>query len=187
MPLEDNMTNTIAYTTNSVPKVAERLASVAQMSLFTSVKANVPCEKIDFSDFVAKIRAGFYKDLISKVRNEKDKDTRRQLKISLPAVAIGGVFSKRSAKIEHLVDYSHLVVLDYDDLSDVEIDKASVSALDDYTLCAFISPSGNGLKIVIATPAAGGDHKFSWQAAADYYERTYNLKADPSGKDVCRI
>ena len=67
---------------------------------------------------------------------------------------------------------SGLICLDFDDVGGGEaIDslKASVSK-DPSVVCAFVSPSGEGLKVVIVSGAESVDeHKECWNAAKDVF------------------
>jgi hypothetical protein len=50
-----------------------------------------------------------------------------------------------------LSQYSEYVILDLDDLNPVQLVEAKkIVALAPYTFAVFISPSGNGLKIIVA-------------------------------------
>jgi hypothetical protein len=54
-------------------------------------------------------------------------------------------------KAELLTQYSEYVILDLDDLNPVQLEEAKkIVALAPYTFAVFISPSGNGLKIIVA-------------------------------------
>ena len=71
-----------------------------------------------------------------------------EIKRGLNYVTFSGVFSKRGAK--NLTDYSGLMVLDLDDLPDVvEVKKTILEQTDIEVAMIFVSPSGNGLKVIV--------------------------------------
>lgn len=62
------------------------------------------------------------------------------------------------------------MVLDFDHLGDrLESFRKRITA-DKYTRAAFVSPSGDGLKLVVRIPAVAATHKLSCKALFDYYK-----------------
>ncbi len=59
-----------------------------------------------------RIRNGSSKDLVLRIRNEKDKTDRNELKKQLPAICFSGTFNKRSDA--SLIEHSGLICLDFD-------------------------------------------------------------------------
>ena len=64
-----------------------------------------------------RIKTGKNKELISKIRGEKDKSKRDKLKQQLPCILFSGEFNERSKK--GLVKHSGLMVLDFDNVTDL--------------------------------------------------------------------
>ena len=60
-----------------------------------------------------RIRTGSSKALVLKIRSEKDKTKRNELKSGLPSICFSGVFSKR--KDEAISEHSGLICIDFDD------------------------------------------------------------------------
>ena len=63
-------------------------------SLFASSETS---QTIEFLTFFENVKNGVWQDAVLKIRCEKDKEKRTQLKKKLPAVTISGVFSERKA------------------------------------------------------------------------------------------
>lgn len=80
---------------------------------------------------------------------------------------------------------SGLAVLDFDDVPDITHLKSLVSA-EEWTLAAFTSASGTGLKALIRIPEVTSDdeYKLFWRAIELHY-RSHHL-IDQSGKDISR-
>ena len=126
---------------------------------------------------------GGLKDRIEKIRTTNDKAERSRLKEALPAVLFSGRFSKRASS--GLMKHSGLICLDFDNLSDAEAKRDEV-APDEHVVAAFISPSGNGLKVLFTVPDDEELHLHCYHSCVEYM-RAYGLEADPSGKDVARL
>ncbi|HWN97392.1 MAG TPA: BT4734/BF3469 family protein [Methylomirabilota bacterium] len=104
----------------------------------------------------------------------------------LPAVLFGGKFSYANDK--GLDAHSGLMVIDFDDLPQAEVHllKARLAS-DPHTLFAYISPSGCGIKWVVAVAATDAlNHSACWEGAAAYCREKFGLDADPSGADLSR-
>lgn len=136
------------------------------------------------------IQEGNYKEQVEAIRKliaegqEKEAD---KLKKQLPAFTPSGTFES-GRKAELLTQYSGFVILDLDKLSPEDLERAkSLVALAPYTFAAFISPSGNGLKIIVPVNSTAEHHKLAFQQVSDYYEQALQLVVDLSGKDVSRL
>jgi len=114
-------------------------------------------------------------DLIKQIRASRDKEERNELKKQLSVICFGGKFSERKAAA--LVEYSRLVVLDFDDASIVT--KRQELLLLPYVYAVFVSPSGEGLKALIRV--SSDNHLGHWSALHKEIDGV-----DKSGKDVCR-
>jgi hypothetical protein len=120
-----------------------------------------------------------YKNQVQKIRLEKDVKAQRKLKEKLHYVTFSGVFSER--KEANLITESGLICLDFDKIEDLEKVKKEL-AKDKFCHLHFVSPSGNGLKLIIKI----SEFKNAWLQLADYFKVKYGLEADKSGKDICR-
>jgi hypothetical protein len=106
------------------------------------------------------------------------------LKKRLPAVLFSGTFTKRSSS--DLTKHSGLLCVDIDDADDLVALK-KVIVMDKHTLAAFISPTGNGIKVVVRISDDGTEHKNSFLAVQEYYRDRLKITIDPACKDCSRL
>jgi hypothetical protein len=100
-------------------------------------------------------------------------------------VTFSGIFTLRA--IEHLVQPSGLIVIDLDNLNDVTKTRDLLKSIDLIeTQLLFVSPGGKGLKWVIKTNLANFSHRDYFMGIEGYLFKKYELKIDPSGKDISR-
>ena len=59
-----------------------------------------------------RIRDGASKDIVKKIRQEKNKTERNEIKKSLPAICFSGLFNKRADS--SITEHSGLICLDFD-------------------------------------------------------------------------
>ncbi len=142
----------------------------------------IPTRNICIEDFPGLIKTDTA--LLKKVRNEKDKDKQRELKVNLGYVTFGGTFTTRAGK--NLIKSSGYACLDYDGFTNEDL-NITVEKLkkDKYTHLFFISPSGKGIKLIVKIPEVkdNEEYKSYWSAIAKYH----NLKqTDEQAKDIAR-
>ncbi|MBP3669512.1 MAG: virulence protein E [Bacteroides sp.] len=124
-----------------------------------------------------------------KLRAIKDEKKRKAYKAqAFDFVLFSGTFRQRKA--EALIEHSGLICLDFDHVGNDRQRWALREQLlkDPYfeTQLLFTSPSGDGLKWVIAIDMEKHDH-LSWFIALQNYIRfTYQKEIDKACKDVCR-
>jgi hypothetical protein len=108
------------------------------------------------------------------------------LKKQLQAVTWSGTFSQRLA--DKLKQYSGLLCIDIDKLPVDKLSQVNTRLKhDQYTFLVFISPSGNGLKVLFKVEGGPEHHIDNFKAIENYFTNEYNITIDPSGKDVCRL
>jgi len=138
----------------------------------------------DVSTVLSRIRDGKSKETVEKIRLSDNKEERNNIKKLLPAICFSGTFSKRSD--DAIINHSGLICLDfdgYDTESDMLSDKEKISN-DRFVMSVFISPSGNGLKIIIKIPAEPDNHKRYFEALGEYFNSD---KFDISTKNISRV
>lgn len=174
-------------------------------------------QEVDFKKITSAIKTGKYAGLIKDIRSTKDVKDRDALKRSLPSFTAAGVFYPTRG-LYNCTEPSGLMILDVDDK--VVINKRKVKqysfveeiwhdvATDIHTHAAFISPGGNGMKIITkigkvqivdgdGQVSEGDVHTFPerivdiYRAAFEkirlHYAFTYGITLDRSGKNVNRI
>ncbi len=150
------------------------------ISFFTTIADKSP-RSIPLERFYNIIKNKTHQKCIEKIRAATDKAQVSELKKGLPAVTLSGVF-KGGHKAEQLVERSGLMQIDFDGVG-VEHVKQTLMA-DPYTVMAFVSPGGKGVKGVVKYE---GDHLQAFNALRDYYAEKYGLDMDKSCKDICRL
>ena len=124
------------------------------------------------------------KDIVKRIRLEKNKSERNEIKKELPAICFSGTFNKRadSAIIEH----SGLICLDFDGYpkqKELLQDKEMLSK-NKYVYSVFISPSGNGLKALVKIPADPENHTNYFNSLEKYFNCPY---FDKTSKNISRV
>ncbi|KUO65656.1 MAG: virulence-associated E family protein [Lutibacter sp. BRH_c52] len=136
------------------------------------------------------IRTGKYKHAIVYLRKslaEKKEEAYNKAKKSLLAFTPSGKFVG-GRKMEFLAEYSKTIILDIDKLSKEDLTKAShLANQSEFTYASFISPSGNGLKILVKIDTPKTEHKETFLLVQAHYEKLLNLSIDKSGKDITRL
>lgn len=142
---------------------------------------------VDHEQMMQAILSGTYKDQVDFLRTLDDKAYKAQKKL-LPAATWSGTFQEGTRLIESIKEYSGLVILDIDKLepSAIEVLKQQLSQ-DDYVHFCFVSPSGNGIKIVVRVNTGPEHHLSAFLHLQKTFEDKYLFKVDPSGKDICRL
>lgn len=125
-------------------------------------------------------------DAIEKLRAEDDKKKRGAIKKTLAAVTWSGTFHNRAAN--QLDAYSGIICHDVDGLEPDALQnlKAKLNICNHVYAC-FVSPSGNGLKILFRTETHASQHLYAWSAMGSYLQYYFEIKSDPSCKDICRL
>jgi hypothetical protein len=136
------------------------------------------------------IRTGKFKPGIIYLRKslaENKTEAYNKAKKSLPAFTPSGKFVG-GRKLEFLADYSSFIILDIDKLTASELQNAkNLAAQSEFTYACFISPSGNGLKILVKIDTPKTEHKETFLKVQAHYESILKLEIDKSGKDVTRL
>jgi hypothetical protein len=151
---------------------------------------NEVVEHKTISTILEEIKTGKYKPGIVYLRKslaENKTEAYNKAKKSLPAFTPSGKFVG-GRKLEFLAEYSNCIILDIDKLSKTDLQNAShLANQSEFTYASFISPSGNGLKILVKINSEKANHKESFLLVQAHYESILKLEIDKSGKDVTRL
>ncbi len=131
-----------------------------------------------------RIKDGSSKELVKRIRAEKSKSDRNEIKKNLPAICFSGTFNKRNDS--SIVEHSGLICLDFDGYTkqkDLLQDKESMSK-DKHTYSVFISPSGNGLKVLVKIPQDVDNHVNYFNSLENHYGSEY---FDKTCKNISRV
>lgn len=154
------------------------------ITIFRNIKETSTPFFRDVSFVFDRIKTGKYRDLIEQIRFEEDKTRRGELKKNLPAICFSGKFNKRAD--DAIIEHSGLICLDFDgyeNQKEMNDEKASMSK-DKYVMAAFVSPSGNGLKVVIKINKDPENHKRYFEALQSHFDSKY---FDTTSKNISRV
>jgi len=154
------------------------------VTIFQSIKDTSTPFYRNVGVILGRIKSGASKELVKKIRAEKRKPERNELKKKLPAVCFSGKFTKRADA--YLVEHSGLICLDFDGYTkskDLLEDKENLCK-NKYVYSVFISPSGNGLKVLVKIPADADNHINYFNSLEKYFNSQY---FDKTSKNVSRV
>jgi len=147
-------------------------------------------ENLPVEDVIGRIRSDVYRNQVEQLRQllaDGKKKEYTEKKKSLHAFTPCGTFS-RGRKIETLNSYSGVLILDIDKLTAPELEQAKEKAgLEKYTFAMFISPGGNGLKILVKVSTGREHHSAAFTQVKAHYESILGVPVDKSGRDVSRL
>jgi hypothetical protein len=155
------------------------------VTIFKNIKeTEAPFHK-QISVVLTRIKEGATKDLVKKIRTESNKEERQELKKKLPAICFSGIFTKRTDK--SLSKHSGLICLDFDGYpkkKELLQDKENLTK-DKFVYSVFISPSGNGLKVLVKIPSDIENHKNYFNSLDNYFGSPYFDKMCSNVSRVC--
>ncbi len=138
-----------------------------KVTIFQNAKAVNDPYIVTVDSIVQRIKGGRSSLLINKLRACTDDKERKKIKTELPSICFSGTFTKREDKA--LKEHSGLIAIDFDHLGDRLLELKTRLINDKFTFILFVSPSGDGLKLVVKIPANVKTHSFSAAALTDYY------------------
>jgi len=143
---------------------------------------------VEIQKVLQEIKTERWKTKIEEVRyhiSNGDKNKAKYIKNGLPAFTISATF-KGGRKKEHFDTYTNLLHLDYDHIDNAEGLRAKVIDIP-YTYAAFISPSGNGLKVFVKSDNTLSTHEYTFNALRSYYDEIVGVDSDRNVKDITRL
>lgn len=156
----------------------------ATITIFKNIKETDTPFYRDVIVALDRIKNGATKDTIKKIRLGKDKSERNELKKLLPAICFSGTFNKRN---DHsIIEHSGLICLDFDDYEkkkELLQDKENLTK-DKFVYSVFISPSGNGLKVLVKIPADVDNHINYFNSLQKHFDSPH---FDKVAKNVSRV
>ena len=131
-----------------------------------------------------RIKDGKNSELVKRIRSEKNKSERNELKKKLPSICFSGIFNKRSDSA--LVEHSGLICLDFDGYEkkkDLTEDRLKFEK-NKFVFAVFVSPSGNGLKVLVKIPRDSENHTKYFNSLKKHFASPY---FDTTSKNVSRV
>lgn len=155
------------------------------VTIFKTIKdVNTPFV-VDVMYVLNQIKDGKVKQQIELIRKESKKQDRNILKEKLPAICFSGEFKRRAKG--GLINHSGFICLDFDNFINIdELQVARKKIIEtEYTYACFISPSGDGLKVLIKIPVCNAiEHEQYYLGACELFSID---NIDSSTKDVSRV
>jgi hypothetical protein len=154
-----------------------------RVSIFKNIKSIAPVKDTSVLKVLESIRSSEYKNRIGSIRVETDKAKRNELKSKMPYVTFCGTFTSRSNS--NLKSHSGLACLDFDDVVNLD-DLRKVINEDSFTFASFVSPSGDGLKVLVKIPQIdnNNDYQDYYVELIKHYSKYHDL--DEGTKDLAR-
>ena len=164
-----------------------------KMSFFRRpIKNTKPCREASPQDIYKYLVSDYAKAHTEHIRAIADNRERSRYKAAnLDYITPGGTF--RSRKENELIQASGYMVIDFDHIPNAKgLVKRLANDTNFETILAFRSPSGDGVKWIVAlpdtnkpdgTPFTYGEF---FTILSNYSKKIYGIEADPSGKDICR-
>jgi len=157
---------------------------MSKVTLFKNIKETETPFYRGIDVVLKRIKDGASKHLVKRIRTEKIKAERNELKKLLPAICFSGLFNKRldSAINEH----SGFICLDFDgyEKKKILLEHKERLTKDGYVYSVFISPSGNGLKAIVKIPSIADNHVSYFNSLNKYFDSTY---FDKTCKNISRV
>ena len=172
---------------------APALPPCPKMSFFRRpIKNTKPCREASPQDIYKYLVSDYAKAHTEHIRTIADNRERSRYKAAnLDYITPGGTF--RSRKENELIQASGYMVIDFDHIPNAKgLVKRLANDTNFETILAFRSPSGDGVKWIVAlpdtnkpdgTPFTYGEF---FTILSNYSKKIYGIEADPSGKDICR-
>ncbi len=161
---------------------------MTKFTIFTDFRT--PRESKQISEIIQLIRNGDYKKEIDLLRAhiaEGNSDEADKIKRKLHAFTPAGVFEgARNGK--SLEEYSNVLHLDFDRLTQGQIDELKDTLRTDSSVLAFfVSPSGNGLKVFFKIDDSPAQHALNMKKLFRYAKSNWGLRPDEQCIDLPRL
>lgn len=154
-------------------------------SLYKTCRSKTKSE-VSLIGLMHSIKDGDYEKFITELRGIEDKKNRQEYKAKyLPAFTWCGTFNGGHAA-SNLHSYNQIVGLDYDNVKDTKALKKLLSSIDTSHV-VFISPSGEGLKVLVKVNSDASFHDKAFEIVNNYYKEITGMESDNSVKDISRL
>jgi hypothetical protein len=150
-----------------------------RVTIFKNIKSTSAGFVRNVDEILGRIKEGSSAEIVNNIRAGN-----KEQKMKLPAICFSGEFRNRSKS--GLVKPSGLICLDFDKVPSIEELNTLRETLvgDEYTYACFVSPSGNGLKVLVKIPPTIDEHKLYFDGLKNYYKSEY---FDVATSDISRV
>ena len=155
------------------------------VTIFKNIKETSTPFYREVSVVLDRIKNGASKQLVKSIRLEKDKSERNEIKKNLPAICFSGIFTKRNDN--SINSHSGLICLDFDGYSKKKelLQEKEKLSKDKFVYSVFISPSGNGLKVLVKVPQDVDNHVNYFNSLEKHFNSEYFDKTCKNLSRVC--
>ena len=157
---------------------------MTKITIFKNIRETDTPFHRDVTLILERIKNGKSKDLVKKIRAERVKTERNELKKDLPSICFSGIFKKRAD--QYLEQHSGLICLDFDGYENNKqlLQEKQRLTEDKYVFSVFVSPSGKGLKALVRIPAEPENHVAYFNSLKAHFN---NPHFDDTSKNVSRV
>ncbi len=155
-----------------------------EITIFQNIKETSTPFFRSLEFIIDRIKSGASKDLVKRIRTEKDKSQRNELKKNLPAICFSGTFNKRNDS--SIIQHSGFICLDFDGYEnnkELLTDKEKLTK-SNFIYSVFISPSGKGLKALVKIPQDIDNHVNYFNSLEIHFN---NPHFDTTCKNISRV
>lgn len=147
------------------------------------IRNTKPLMATSLKQVIDRIKNDEYREAVEAIRAADAKVTAKIMKERLDYVLFSGTFKKRAN--DALIKHSGLICIDFDGvpaelLNDVKSKLPDV----DFVAAYFVSPSGEGMKVVCRIN--GAKHAASFEGLKAFFKDNFDIPADKGVKDVAR-
>ena len=156
----------------------------SMITIFRNIKTTDAPFYREVEGIIERIKNGASKELVKRIRLEKRKAERNELKKQLPAICFSGTFIKRNDN--SIQEHSGLMCLDFDGYEkskELLQDKENITK-SPYAYSVFVSPSGRGLKVLVKVPQDIDNHIHFFNSLGRHFN---NDKFDETCKNLSRV
>lgn len=147
----------------------------------------IPYSSADLQQIYEIIKGDSFTERTIKLRSFTNPDEAKKFKAyKFEYATFSGIFNERAAL--HIIKQSINICIDLDHVGDSEAIQQIIKLILDKFPPAllFISPSGDGLKVVFKIDLESGSHLQYFKALQRFFADEIGFKIDQSGSDICR-
>lgn len=159
----------------------------SKFSIFAPpIKNKTPLKEVSALDVYKVITSTKYKAITDKLRAIETKEEQNKFKVSqFHFATFSGTFTNREAK--DIINHSGLICVDIDGVQSDKIEALKETLPTEFAPeLMFVSPRGNGLKVVYQIDIDSNTHLAYFKALETYFYQQHALCIDAACKDVVR-
>lgn len=167
------------------PQAQDMAVNLPKFSLYRKPITNTrPHRAISLPELYHLLTFPYFAEATDMLRTITDADAAKRYKAkAFNYVTPSGTFSERKGAA--LIQHSGYLVIDFDHVADLEFVKEVIKA-DKHTELVFTSPSGTGLKWIVAVDLREATHQDYFDAIRQYGREHFGIDADRSGRNIDR-